>query len=54
LPKILRALESMDVAIIVNPNNPDGRRVPAADLHALATALAHGAACSSPMKLSEF
>jgi len=23
------ALESMDVAIIVNPNNPDGRRVPA-------------------------
>ena len=39
----LAALESMDVAIIVNPNNPDGRLVPAADLHALAAALAaHG------------
>jgi len=34
------ALESMDVAIVVNPNNPDGRRVPAADLHTLAAALA--------------
>ena len=39
----LAALESMDVAIIVNPNNPDGRLVPAADLCALAEALAaHG------------
>jgi cobalamin biosynthesis protein CobC len=34
----LAALESHDVAIIVNPNNPDGRRVPAPDLHALAVA----------------
>jgi len=34
----LAALESMDAAIIVNPNNPDGRLVPAADLHALAAA----------------
>ena len=33
-------LASKDIAIIVNPNNPDGRLVPAADLHALALALA--------------
>ena len=33
-------LERQDVAIVVNPNNPDGRLVPAADLHALGTALA--------------
>jgi cobalamin biosynthetic protein CobC len=36
----LAELESMDVAIVVNPNNPDGRLVPARDLHALAAALA--------------
>ena len=35
------ALESIDVAIIVNPNNPDGRRVPTTDLHALAATLRH-------------
>ena len=33
-------LERQDVAIVVNPNNPDGRLVPAADLHAVGTALA--------------
>jgi cobalamin biosynthesis protein CobC len=30
------ALEAFDVAVVVNPNNPDGRLVPAADLAALA------------------
>jgi cobalamin biosynthetic protein CobC len=35
----LGALESMDVAIIVNPNNPDGRLVPVRDLCALAGVL---------------
>ncbi len=39
----LAALERMDVAIVVNPNNPDGRLVPAEDLRALAKGLArHG------------
>jgi cobalamin biosynthesis protein CobC len=39
----LAALESMDVVIVVNPNNPDGRRVLVPELHALAVALAaHG------------
>lgn len=36
----LDALARCDLAIIVNPNNPDGRRVPAADLTALAGHLA--------------
>jgi cobalamin biosynthetic protein CobC len=36
----LAALERMDVAIIVNPNNPDGRLVPVADLRSLAASLA--------------
>lgn len=37
------ALQNQDVAIIVNPNNPDGRLVAAQDLLALAAALsAHG------------
>ncbi|HUZ91756.1 MAG TPA: threonine-phosphate decarboxylase CobD [Methylocella sp.] len=41
--KDLAELERQDVAIIVNPNNPDGRRVPVLDLLALAAALAaHG------------
>ncbi len=35
----LAALERMDVAIVVNPNNPDGRLVPAADLRVLAKSL---------------
>jgi cobalamin biosynthetic protein CobC len=35
----LSALERMDVAIIVNPNNPDGRLVPVSDLRALAAGL---------------
>jgi cobalamin biosynthesis protein CobC len=39
----LSELEDKDVAIVVNPNNPDGRLVAAADLHALAAVLAkHG------------
>jgi cobalamin biosynthetic protein CobC len=43
IAKNLTELESMDAAIVVNPNNPDGRLVAAADLHALAAALAaHG------------
>ena len=43
IAKDLAALESMDVAVIVNPNNPDGRLVPAAHLCTLAEALAaHG------------
>jgi cobalamin biosynthetic protein CobC len=32
-------LEDKDIAIVVNPNNPDGRLVAAADLHALAAVL---------------
>jgi cobalamin biosynthesis protein CobC len=40
IAKDLAALESHDVAIVVNPNNPDGRLVAAADLLALAAALA--------------
>jgi cobalamin biosynthesis protein CobC len=36
----LAELERQDVAVVVNPNNPDGRLVPAADLHALAGVLA--------------
>jgi cobalamin biosynthetic protein CobC len=36
----LAELGSQDVAIVVNPNNPDGRRVAAPELHALAAALA--------------
>ena len=35
----LAALRDQDVAIIVNPNNPDGRLVVKHDLHALAAAL---------------
>jgi cobalamin biosynthesis protein CobC len=35
----LAALQRQDVAIIVNPNNPDGRLVAKHDLHALAAAL---------------
>lgn len=35
----LAALEDFDLAIIVNPNNPDGRLVPVADLAALANKL---------------
>jgi cobalamin biosynthetic protein CobC len=38
--KNLAELENQDVAIFVNPNNPDGRLVPAADLYALAESLA--------------
>lgn len=41
--KDLAALASMDAAVIVNPNNPDGRLVPPSDVCALAEALAaHG------------
>lgn len=40
IPDDVAALKGMDAAIAVNPNNPDGRFVPAADLHALAAALA--------------
>jgi cobalamin biosynthetic protein CobC len=36
----LEALRACDLALIVNPNNPDGRRVPAEDLAALAAHLA--------------
>ncbi|MCI0468366.1 MAG: threonine-phosphate decarboxylase CobD [Beijerinckiaceae bacterium] len=32
-------LEDQDIAVIVNPNNPDGRLFPAKDIHALAAAL---------------
>ena len=43
IAKDLRELENQDAAVIVNPNNPDGRLVPASDLQALAAALAaHG------------
>jgi cobalamin biosynthetic protein CobC len=35
----LSGLEDKDIAIVVNPNNPDGRLVAAADLHALAAVL---------------
>jgi cobalamin biosynthetic protein CobC len=35
----LSGLEDKDIAIVVNPNNPDGRLVPAADLRALAAVL---------------
>ncbi len=35
----LAGLADRDVAIVVNPNNPDGRLVPAEDLHALAREL---------------
>ena len=39
----LCGLEDKDIAIVVNPNNPDGRLVAAADLHALAAVLCkHG------------
>jgi cobalamin biosynthetic protein CobC len=38
--KNLVELERQDVAIVVNPNNPDGRLVPAAELYALAESLA--------------
>jgi cobalamin biosynthetic protein CobC len=39
----LSGLEDKDIAIVVNPNNPDGRLVAAADLHALAAVLGnHG------------
>jgi cobalamin biosynthesis protein CobC len=39
----LAALQHQDVAIVVNPNNPDGRLVAKQDLHALAAALVgHG------------
>jgi cobalamin biosynthetic protein CobC len=39
----LSGLEDKDIAIVVNPNNPDGRLVAAADLHALAEVLGkHG------------
>jgi cobalamin biosynthetic protein CobC len=39
----LSGLEDKDIAIVVNPNNPDGRLVAAADLHALAAVLCkHG------------
>jgi cobalamin biosynthetic protein CobC len=39
----LSGLEDKDIAIVVNPNNPDGRLVAAADLHALAAILCkHG------------
>jgi cobalamin biosynthetic protein CobC len=43
IAKNLAELESQNVAIVVNPNNPDGRLVAAPELHALAAALtAHG------------
>ena len=35
----LAGLADKDVAIIVNPNNPDGRRIAACELHALAAAM---------------
>ena len=35
----LSGLEDKDIAIVVNPNNPDGRLVPAADVRALAAVL---------------
>ena len=35
----LCGLEDKDIAIVVNPNNPDGRLIAAADLHALALVL---------------
>jgi cobalamin biosynthetic protein CobC len=39
----LSGLKDKDIAIVVNPNNPDGRLVAAADLHALAAVLGkHG------------
>jgi len=39
----LSGLEDKDIAIVVNPNNPDGRFVAAADLHALSAVLCkHG------------
>ena len=39
----LCGLEDKDIAIVVNPNNPDGRLIAAADLHALAAVLGkHG------------
>jgi cobalamin biosynthetic protein CobC len=39
----LSGLEDKDIAIVVNPNNPDGRLVAAADMHALAAVLGkHG------------
>ncbi|MGH6830138.1 MAG: aminotransferase class I/II-fold pyridoxal phosphate-dependent enzyme, partial [Methylocella sp.] len=39
----ISGLEDKDIAIVVNPNNPDGRLVAAADLHALAAVLGkHG------------
>jgi cobalamin biosynthesis protein CobC len=39
----ISGLEDKDIAIVVNPNNPDGRLVAAADLHALASVLGkHG------------
>ena len=39
----LSGLEDEEIAIVVNPNNPDGRLVAAADLHALAAVLGkHG------------
>ena len=39
----LSSLEDKDIAIVVNPNNPDGRLIAAADLHALAAVLGkHG------------
>jgi cobalamin biosynthetic protein CobC len=39
----LSGLEDKDIAIVVNPNNPDGRLAAAADLHALAAVLVkHG------------
>lgn len=41
--EVLSGLEDKDIAIVVNPNNPDGRLVAAADLHALAAVLCkHG------------
>jgi cobalamin biosynthesis protein CobC len=39
----LSGLEDKDISIVVNPNNPDGRLIAAADLHALAAVLCkHG------------
>jgi cobalamin biosynthetic protein CobC len=39
----LSGLEDKDIAVVVNPNNPDGRLIAAADLHALAAVLCkHG------------
>jgi len=41
--EVLSELEDKDIAIVVNPNNPDGRLIAAADLHALAAVLGkHG------------